>query len=215
MARPRKASDEQVYEAALRIMQRRGPAEWTLAEVAAECGVTAGALVQRFGSKRNLQLELMSMYAAGAAAMYAGRLAASRSPLGAVRAYAHEVACLAGTAEGLAHHLDYLRLDLTDPELHVHFRRASEAARSFLREALAAAVRAGELKRNTDVDALVRRVETTIVGSLFTWATYRDGDAASWMRTDLEATLAPHLARRAPHAARKRSGRGRAVRPAR
>ncbi len=56
--RPRKASDEEIFAAAHRIMSRLGPAQWTLADIAAEAGLTAGALVQRFGSKRGLLLAL-------------------------------------------------------------------------------------------------------------------------------------------------------------
>jgi AcrR family transcriptional regulator len=37
----------------VRVMLRVGPAELTLGAIAAEAGVTAGALVQRFGSKQN------------------------------------------------------------------------------------------------------------------------------------------------------------------
>jgi hypothetical protein len=37
---------------------------------------------------------------------------------------------------------------------------------------------------------LTRQVETTITGSLFTWATYREGTAASWIRRDLDLVLA-------------------------
>ena len=31
-------------------------------------------------------------------------------------------------------------------------------------------------------------------GSLFTWATYREGPAEQWLREDMEAVLAPYLA---------------------
>ena len=46
MARPRKASDEDVFTAVYRLMNERGPTQWTLADVAREVGVTASALVQ-------------------------------------------------------------------------------------------------------------------------------------------------------------------------
>src|SRR5437588_11255415 len=52
--RRRKAEDLDVFAALVRVMLRRGPAELTLGAIAAEAGVTAGALVQRFGSKRQL-----------------------------------------------------------------------------------------------------------------------------------------------------------------
>src|SRR5215831_4770652 len=54
--RRRKADDAEVFAALVRVMHRRGPAELTLREIAAEAGVTAGALVQRFGSKRAMLL---------------------------------------------------------------------------------------------------------------------------------------------------------------
>ena len=54
--RPRKAEDADVFAAVVRIMKRVGPAELTLRAIAAEAGVTAAALVQRFGSKRALLL---------------------------------------------------------------------------------------------------------------------------------------------------------------
>jgi AcrR family transcriptional regulator len=196
MARPRKVSDEQVFEAAFRVMARRGPAEWTLADVASAAGLTAGALVQRFGSKRALQLELMARYADEVGGMYEELLERYSSPLGAVRAYAEQVACLAQTAEGFAHHLDYLRLDLADPEMHVHFRRQAETTREFLCTCLERARARRELRAATDFSALARQVDTVITGSLFTWATYREGAALEWVLQDVNTVLAPHLTRR-------------------
>lgn len=54
--RRRKAEDADVFAAMARVMKRVGPAELTLGAIAAAAGVTAGALVQRFGSKRELML---------------------------------------------------------------------------------------------------------------------------------------------------------------
>lgn len=193
MARPRKATDEAIFEAAYRVMQRLGPAQWTLSDIAEEVGLTAGALVQRFGSKRALQIRLIERFADGVPAMYADLRRRHDSPLAAVRAWADRIACLAETPEGLAHHLDYLRLDLTDPDMHVHFRRQADAARRFLRDALRDAAGRGELAAETQVDTLVRQVETTVTGSLFTWATYREGPAADWVRRDLDLALHPYL----------------------
>ena len=52
--RPRKVSDEAIFAAAHKVMGQLGPAQWTLADIAREAGITAGAVVQRFGSKREL-----------------------------------------------------------------------------------------------------------------------------------------------------------------
>src|SRR5262245_15782401 len=44
LPRPRKVSDDDVFAAAYRVMQRVGPADLTLDAIAREAGVTAGAL---------------------------------------------------------------------------------------------------------------------------------------------------------------------------
>lgn len=192
MARPRKATDDQIFEAAYRVMLRRGPAEWTLADIAAEAGLSAGALVQRFGSKRQLLVVLIARFAEAVPDMYAALRAKHRSPLAALRAYAAHVACLAASPGELAHHLDYLKLDLTDPQMHPHFKRQAEAARSFVSATLADAVARGELRKGTNVRRLTRLVESVIGGALFTWATYREGPAGDWMRRHLDDLLASY-----------------------
>ena len=63
--RPRQASDEAILAAAFRAIARLGPAKLTLADVAAEAGLSAAALVQRFGSKRALLLATAADAAGG------------------------------------------------------------------------------------------------------------------------------------------------------
>src|SRR5947209_3188918 len=94
--RPRKESDEEVYAATMRAMSRLGPGALTLAEIGAEAGVTAGALVQRFGSRRALLLALSRHAAGGAAELVRGLAREHASPLAALRAYA---GCFAHMAE--------------------------------------------------------------------------------------------------------------------
>jgi transcriptional regulator GlxA family with amidase domain len=53
--RPRQASDDDILRAVFRAMTRLGPARLTLAEVAKEAGISAAAVVQRFGSKRAMR----------------------------------------------------------------------------------------------------------------------------------------------------------------
>jgi AcrR family transcriptional regulator len=209
VARPRKASDEAIFKAAFMVMQRKGPSEWTLADVAVKASLTPGALVQRFGSKRELLVTLISRFADAAPRIYEALRSSHASPLGAIDAYVEQTACLAASPEAFAHHLDYLRLDLTDPAMRVHFRRHAEAARVFLQQTLADAAAAGELRRHTDVGALARMIETALTGSLFTWAAYREGPVREWLRRDVEAVLAPHRARRSNTRHRRRRAKAR------
>jgi AcrR family transcriptional regulator len=53
MARPRTITDERILAAVAAVIDRRGP-EFTVADVAAEAGVSVGAVAKRFGSKSGL-----------------------------------------------------------------------------------------------------------------------------------------------------------------
>ena len=86
MPRPRKVSDQQVFAATYRAMTRLGPRELTLSAIAEEAGVTAGALVQRFGSKRALLLRLSEGAASSTGDFMRGLLVKHRSQLAALRA---------------------------------------------------------------------------------------------------------------------------------
>jgi AcrR family transcriptional regulator len=194
--RPRKVSDDEIFAAAYRAMTRLGPGELTLAEIATEAGVTAGALVQRFGSKRDLLLQLSAGAADGNAEFIRGLRGEQRSPIAVLRAYAECLATLAASPAALARNLAYLQIDLTDPDFRKHLLAQALATRVALREVIAEAVTEGELSSAVDSDALARVVETTLSGSLITWAIYRDGDAAAWLRADVDAVLAPYLPRR-------------------
>ena len=190
--RPRKVSDEQVFTATMRAMARLGPGELTLAEIAAEAGVTAGALVQRFGSKRELLLALSRLAAEGGGDFLRGLTRKHRSPLAALREYARCFAHLAESPGALARNLAYLQIDLTDEDFRANLLAQSRAAREAIAELLAAAVAKGELARDTDVARLARTVETALSGSLITWATYREGTPAAWLADDVEAVVRPH-----------------------
>src|SRR5262245_32338985 len=197
--RPRKASDEEVFAATQRAMQRFGPTHLTLAEIASEAGLTAGALVQRFGSKRELMLAMMSRMADWPRQFFAELRAEHASPLAALYAYADCFAQMGETPATLAHHLSYLQLDLTDPDFYRHTSAQARATRAEMRSLLEAAVAAGELKPDVDTAALARAVEVTVSGSLMTWAFYRDEPLAGWMREGLDGLFAPYRpARRAP-----------------
>jgi AcrR family transcriptional regulator len=188
-----KVSDEDVFAAAGRVMSRVGPAQLMLADIAAEAGLTPGALVQRFGSKRDLLLAVSARAAETTPAMFAELRAAHASPLAVLRAYADCMAAMGESPAALAHHLAYLQLDLTDPDFHRHTMAQARATRAALRELVADAIAAGELTPDIDPDALARTIEVTVGGSLMAWAFYRDGSAADWVREDLDAVLRPYV----------------------
>ena len=204
MPRPRKVSDDDIFAAAYRAMTRLGPGDLTLAEIADEAGLTAGALVQRFGSKRELLLQLSAGAADGNASFIRDLRAKHRSPIAVLRAYAECLASLAASPAALARNLAYLQIDLTDEDFRKHLLAQAKATRAAIVDVLDAAVSEGELTRDANPRALARAIETALSGSLLTWAIYRDGGAARWLRDDVDAVLAPYLTKRRRARARNR-----------
>jgi AcrR family transcriptional regulator len=191
--RARKASDDEIFAAALRAMSQTGPAQLTLGEIAALAGLTPAALVQRFGSKRKLLLALAEKSAEAPQAMFAELRAAHESPLSALREYARCMAGMGSTPGALAQNLAYLQIDLTDPDFHRHTRAMAVATASALHALIDEAVVAGELAPATDTVGLTRLVQAILSGSLISWGFYRDGSAEEWVLEDLETVLRPHL----------------------
>ena len=196
--RPRKASDEEVFAAAYRAMNRLGPSELTLADIAEEAGVTASALVQRFGSKRALLLRLSGQVAGGTAHLFAGLRAAHRSPLATLYAYAECMADLGPTPAALARNLSWLLVDLTDPDFKRNVQSQTRSTEQEVRKLIEEAFKAGELRpvdgRRINYTALARVVSAQISGSLMSWAFYEEGKASAWIRRDLSVVLGPYQA---------------------
>lgn len=194
--RRRKAEDAVVFAALVRVMVRVGPADLTLRAIATEAGLTAGALVQRFGSKRDLLLAHARHAAATGDIGFGARSGGvSGSPLLALRSWANDYARLAASPAAALRNLAYLHNDLADPVLRRYLLRLDRATRRDCEQLLGAAVAQGELRVDTDVGALARAIEVTLKGSFLAWTLYREGRAADYLRHDLDATLRPYLAR--------------------
>ena len=190
---PRKVTDDAIFAATQRAMMRFGPQELTLAHIASEAGVTAGRLVQRFGSKRGLLLALSNRFGSGGGELFAALKQATPSPLGALRSYAACMAGLASSPDALARNLAYLQIDLTDPEFRANLLANARETRRQLESMVRDAVAAGELLDSTPVRQLARTVETVVSGALMTWACYQDGTAERWLSREVEAVLGPYL----------------------
>jgi AcrR family transcriptional regulator len=191
--RPQKVTDDDNYMAAQRAMSRLGPGELTLAEIAHEAGVTAGLLVQRFGSKRDLLLSLSERFSGGTAEMFAELRKSHRSPLAVLRAYSDCMAHMASNPAAFARNFAYLQIDLTDADFRRHLVKHAKATRDELEKLVREAIKAGELVASTNPRQLARTVEAVVGGSMLSWAFYQEGTAAKWMRHDLDAVLKPYI----------------------
>lgn len=188
--RPRSVSDDDILAALARAISRTGPAQLTLADVAAEAGVAAPTIAQRFGSKRNLLLAFAAQAPARLEAAFAAARAAHASPLAALLSDPLGAARVMGTPDALARHLAFLQLELADPEFHRHILQHAEIAREQIRRLLTAAIEHSEL-RPCDTTALARALHVTYNGTLITWAIFREGELTSRLRQDIEFILQP------------------------
>jgi AcrR family transcriptional regulator len=189
--RPRSVSDDDILAALARAISRTGPARLTLADVAAEAGVAAPTIAQRFGSKRNLLLAFAAQAPARLEEAFAAARQSHASPLAALLSDPAGAARAMATPDALARHLAFLQLELADPEFHRHVLRHAQIAREQIGLLLTAAIEHGEL-RPCDTTALARAIHVTYNGTLITWAIFRQGQLASQLRQDIEDVLQPY-----------------------
>lgn len=191
MARPRKVSDDDVYAAAIRVMSRVGPADFTLAAIAEEAGVTPGALVQRFGSREQLLRSMAAGMGSDMRDFFRATRAREPGPLATIRAYAACMADMAQTPAAVLRNFAYLQEDIADPDLRARLVEQSKVVRAELAKLVREGIELRELRKDTDVAPLVRNIEALVSGALLTWAFHRKGTARSWLLRHVDALLAP------------------------
>lgn len=191
MARPRTVADGDILMALHAVVGRLGPSRMTLADVGAEVGLSAAALVQRFGSKRGLLLAFARAGAETADFCFTSVRAAHASPLDALVAAATLMTQSMGSPEELANGLAFLQMDISDREFRAHALESFRKTHAGYRALLDDAVSAGEIGP-CDTAALAHAVAAVSGGSLIAWAVWQKGTAERWVRRDLETLLAPY-----------------------
>ncbi|WP_432572154.1 TetR/AcrR family transcriptional regulator [Kineococcus sp. SYSU DK005] len=192
MPRPRTVSDEDVLAATARALHRHGPASTTLAAVAREAGVSAAALVHRFGSKRELLLAFAARATEDVPAGFATARAAHPQPLRALHAALAELVADVEDREALAHGLAFLQVDVTDEAFRAHAAARAHHLREGIALLLAQAVRDGELRAGTAAADLARCVHLTCEGVLVLWPLTGTAPLREELRTAVDAVLDPH-----------------------
>ena len=189
--RPRDTTDEEILAATGRVMQRRGPTQITLADVAKEAGVVPATLIQRFGTKRGLLLAACRTAPDMVPRQFAEARAKHGSPLVALVELYADCSAFAPTPEAVANGLAYLQVDLTDPEFHAITLAQFRALRAETRRLLGEAVAARELC-DCDTEELARLLQQLNGGAMLEWAVFREGPLDCWIRREVEALLRPY-----------------------
>ena len=180
-------------------VSRVGPARLTLANVASVAGVSTGALVQRFGTKRGLLRAFTRWSVAETLRTMRAAYNAATDPVeGLVRALVGSIGP-DPEPEEFANHLAFLHLELADPEFRAILADYDAAVQNELATYLAEAVDKGQLAVN-DVEDLASTLNALRHGTQVAWAIARDGSLADAARRHIETLLAPY--RRARSSAR-------------
>lgn len=173
--RPRTHSDDDLLDAASRVLERAGVGGVTFAAVAREAGAAASSLHARFGSKRALLLALAAR-------------AAPPAPRDDLPPREALMALLVAAAESISDRpafvasFSFLALDVEDPEFGAHARRYTLALRASIERLLREAGYADAATRAPAVHAAQQ-------GALILWALDGDGTAADRIRTAVAAAL--------------------------
>jgi TetR/AcrR family transcriptional regulator, macrolide resistance operon repressor len=181
MARHKSISDEEILERALPVIARAGPAGFTLADVAAEIGLSPATLLQRFGDKKTLTTR--------AFARDNERFARWIAELPEGRGVAATLAVYRAATEGfhedpdpeLADHLLWLREDIRDPVFNA------------LARARFALFRAAILKRlpplRLPAEEVARLLDAQCHGAIIQWAIEPKGSLTDYVMKSLAAVL--------------------------
>lgn len=202
--RPRTVQNDAMLDAAERAMARRGPTTFALADVAAPLGITAQAVLMRFGSKHALVLgvaERRSRRAMNAAARAPGPV---RSHVQAMRDFfERRMRTRDYDRQRLLGTLAFMVSGLGDPAVRPHIARQASAVRANLQALVSAACERGEL--HGDPAEIARLIESVFNGALQVWLIGGRGSAWSWFHPQLDRLLTLYGA---PKARRRRGAVG-------
>lgn len=192
MPRPRLVSDDEVFAAFDAAIAEHGPNGVTLALVAHRLGVTAPALMRRFGSKQGLFAAFMQQQLAAQPIALQSVLERHDDPLEAV------LALSGSTHQYSLHQTAYLRhlasffLQLADdPALVPIIATWMETERRWIADRLASAHAAQTLKAETQAHELARSLQAVLHGARLQWAMSGDGSEGAWSRRALVAAMTP------------------------
>ncbi len=193
MARPRLVSDDAILDATRQVLAESGPVKLTLATVGARVGLAPPTLMQRFGSKRGLLLASAARSPLMVLREVEEAEARNTSPLATVRDFALTSVAHIKHREELGNGLGFVQLDVADPEFQRHAQAHSAAIVNSCARLYRAAEEAGELRPDTDVQALARHTLVCFNGALQVWAVNGWGSLTEFVAEQLDLMLAPYL----------------------
>jgi AcrR family transcriptional regulator len=193
VGRTRLAEDDAVFRAMLAVVADVGFGRLTFASVAEHVGLTPSALVQRFGTKRDLLLAFLDWFQATAQGIIGGALQTSpESPLKALQAgLVNWTKLLPAQPERLANIVALFPSLAGDPEIRSRLGHIDRLLEQAIQEVLVAAAKKGHL-RASDTKLLARLLIAACRGTLMRWAVLPERTLAENLLECLDAVLSPY-----------------------
>jgi len=179
MPRPKLLSDDEVLDATRRVILRRGPVQFTLADVAAEVGLARSTLIQRFENRAGLYRKLMER----STNRLPSELAALPGGPG-VQGLWSFLQALASVlkSERINEYLLTVVEEMSDPFLGELACRGSRLIREAIAERLPETM--------ADRSEVARHLQAVMQGASMQWAVEREGELSHFVAVRLRTALA-------------------------
>lgn len=178
MARPKLLSDDEVLDATRRVIRRRGPVQFTLADVAAEIGLARSTLIQRFESRDGLYRRVMERGTNRLQSELA-EMPQGTAPQDLWRFLRGLVAVL--KSERINEYLLTVVEEMADPLLAKLARRRVRLVREAIGERLPEAM--------SNRDEVTRHLQAVMQGASMQWAVEREGELSHFVTAHLRTAL--------------------------
>jgi AcrR family transcriptional regulator len=157
-----------ILGAAARVFAAKGSEGATMQEIAAEAGISAGAIYRYFPSKADLLAAVCDVKTAATAAVFADSARESGSPFETLAAIGRALGTSfgeAGFAEEVMCHLEATLAGARDPDgLGVRLRATTDMVCGALEDLVRAAQAAGEIQPGVDPRALALVLDAFVLG---------------------------------------------------
>lgn len=180
MPRPKLVTDDEVLDAANRILFERGGTDFTLADVARAVGLSRAALIQRFDN-RDAILRRMAAREVEATRAYLASLPVERSAAG-LWSFLTEIVGSMGSGQGFSARVQLAWMETRDAEL----KRMAAARYAMVQAAIAERMPPA----TEDPAALARALHGVIAGATMQWVVSDHPDLSAYVMDQLGEVLA-------------------------
>ena len=192
MSRPRRVTNESIYEAAHEIIMQYGPDKLTFQTLSDRTGLVPAALVRRFKSKGQLFIEVDTYCLESAANTLAETAERFDSPLEAIVHGLSNDMKFATSARIYINGLAFLLKSLSSAELYKNYRIAFRRQADDMQQLLQKAVAQNELKQDTDCAGLAKLLQITQQGACHMWIMSQEEPIEKCLERHIRALLRPY-----------------------